>query len=317
MYLIIITLTKVSILFFYLRIFPNPRFRQVCYMVMAWVSITGLIFLLLQIFQCIPVDYVWNGWTGTYGPHICLDVNTQVYAAAGFSIVQDFVILALPLPLIAKLKASWKAKLGIMVMFSLGIFVIIMSCIRLGSMIYFARSLNPTWDYTDVLIWTGLEAAVSIIVVSLPAIRVLVTRECPRLLAAIKSRGGRKGSPSTGNGSKLWKPSGYSYDISGRGFSSMPSESQNRRHDRGLGSSSTHVICGGDRDGDWEYELELGDRRRGDVRTEIGVSTRRKNGLPVEEENEVSPPESHTAAQPSGTLIHVRTLTSSIVARKD
>jgi hypothetical protein len=203
MYLAIITLTKISILFFYLRIFPSPAFRRVCYLVMAWVSISGLLFLLLQIFQCIPIDYTWKGWTGTYEPHKCMDANALAFTAAGFSIAQDLVILALPLPLIARLQTSWRSRIEVMVMFSLGIFVVITSCIRLRSIVYFARSSNPTWDYTDALIWTGLEAAVSMIVVSLPAIRVLLKRAAPRLLATFKWTRGSSGPSSAGAGIEL------------------------------------------------------------------------------------------------------------------
>ncbi|OIW23035.1 hypothetical protein CONLIGDRAFT_550013, partial [Coniochaeta ligniaria NRRL 30616] len=202
MYLAIITLTKISILFFYLRIFPNPGFRAACYIIMTWVSITGIVFLAMQIFQCIPIAYSWEGWKGTYGQHRCVNINTLAFTAAGISIAQDVVILALPLPLLARLQVSWRSKLEVMVMFSLGIFIVITSCIRLRSIVYFARSSNPTWDYTDALIWTGLEAAVSIIVVSLPAIRVLVTRISPKLLASIgKLRGSSlTGSHQTGSG---------------------------------------------------------------------------------------------------------------------
>lgn len=203
MYLAIIALTKISILFFYLRIFPNRGFHAVAYAIMAWVSASGMIFLLMQIFQCIPLSYSWEGWKGTYGPHKCVDVNTLAFTAAGFSIAQDVVILILPLPLLARLQVSRRSKIEVMVMFSLGIFIVITSCIRLRSIVHFARSSNPTWDYTDALIWTGLEAAVSIIVVSLPAVRVLIARVSPRLVASIsKMRGGASsGSRQTGSGS--------------------------------------------------------------------------------------------------------------------
>jgi hypothetical protein len=54
MYLAIITLTKISILFFDLRIFPNPGFRAACDIGMTWVSISGMIFLTMQTFQVHP-----------------------------------------------------------------------------------------------------------------------------------------------------------------------------------------------------------------------------------------------------------------------
>ncbi|KAK0634833.1 hypothetical protein B0T17DRAFT_472500, partial [Bombardia bombarda] len=179
-YLCILSLTKTSILCFYLRIFPNRTFRMVTYGVMAWVSLSSIIFVFLQIFQCVPIAFIWEGWKkGEFGPYKCLDINALGFASAAFSIAQDIVILVMPLPLLARLNVSRRSKLGIMVMFSLGIFVLITSCVRLWTLHSFGDSVNPTWDYTDALIWTGLEVAVSIIVTSLPAIRVLISRRIP------------------------------------------------------------------------------------------------------------------------------------------
>ena len=230
MYLAVIALTKISLLFFYLRIFPNPRFRLSCYLTMAWVSASGLIFLIMQVFQCVPVDYSWEGWKGTYGPHICVDVNTLVFTAAGFSIAQDVVILALPLPLLARLQVSWQSKAEVMAMFSLGIFIIITSCIRLRSIVNFAQSSNPTWDYTDTMIWSGLEGAVSVIVVSLPAIRVLVTRISPKIIASINTvRGSTNPRPSQSGNSTNNRQPGFrtAYDS---GTSSNPHGSSNQAY---------------------------------------------------------------------------------------
>ncbi|KAK3314694.1 hypothetical protein B0H66DRAFT_318813 [Apodospora peruviana] len=185
LYLSILTLTKISILCFYLRIFPHRTFRAALYGVMAWVAVSGLAWLLAQILQCVPINFIWEGWKqGSFGPHHCIDVNTLGYTMAGFSIAQDIVILVMPLPLVARLNVSRRSKLEIMIMFSLGFFVFVTSCVRLWALHGFGDSVNPTWDYTDTIIWTGLEVAVSIIVTSLPAIRVLFRRRPNRSGAA-------------------------------------------------------------------------------------------------------------------------------------
>ena len=58
-------------------------------------------------------------------------------------------------------------------MFSLGLFVTVVSCIRFRFVVKFMRSTNPTWDYTDLLLWSAVEVNVAIIVPCLPAIRLL------------------------------------------------------------------------------------------------------------------------------------------------
>lgn len=199
-YLAILALTKISILLFLLRIFPQRWFRNMCWAIMAWVASASFIFFFIQVFQCLPVDAIWEAWKGDYPrPYRCLDVNAVAYAAAGFSIAQDVVILLMPLPVLLELNTSWRIKLEFVVIFGLGVFVTITSCIRLHFIVQFARSLNPAWDYTDSLIWSSLEVAVSIIVTSLPAIRALLTLVWPKLFGATarksSSSGQRSGKP--------------------------------------------------------------------------------------------------------------------------
>lgn len=190
-YLTVLVLTKISILFFYLRIFPQKKFRWACYAVMGWVGLSGLAFVFLQIFQCVPVSFVWEGWLGTYGPHWCLDVHALTYTAAAFSITQDLVILIMPLPLLWNLNTGLRQRIDIGIMFSLGFFILLTSCIRLGFIVKFANTYNPSRDYVGPLIWSGLECGVSMIVTSLPGIRTMLTRRRSKLAGstAVKRSG--------------------------------------------------------------------------------------------------------------------------------
>src|SRR3569833_1738588 len=120
LYLAILCLTKLSILCFYLRIFPQSTFRRATFLVIAWVVLSTLVLLGLQIFQCVPVPYVWEGWKGTFGPHRCLDIRGVAYAAAGTCIAQDVAVLALPVPLILALNATKHNKTRDQHKFSLG-----------------------------------------------------------------------------------------------------------------------------------------------------------------------------------------------------
>jgi hypothetical protein len=51
--------------------------------------------------------------------------------------------------------------------------------IRLHSLAGFKISLDPTWDYTNVVIWTGAELAAGIVCASLPAVRQLLVMVVP------------------------------------------------------------------------------------------------------------------------------------------
>ncbi|KAK1848958.1 CFEM domain-containing protein [Colletotrichum chrysophilum] len=172
LYLATITLTKISVLIFYLRIFPNKSFRRATYATITYIVTSMTVILFLQIFQCTPISFNWDGWKRDFGTYRCLDLHRLVNIAGGLSISHDLIILVLPLPLLWGLNTSKRSKIGISLMFSLGLFILITACIRLHYLAPFTHSLNPTWDFTDPLIWSGIEASVSVIVVCLPAIRI-------------------------------------------------------------------------------------------------------------------------------------------------
>ncbi|KAH8880093.1 hypothetical protein GQ53DRAFT_755429 [Thozetella sp. PMI_491] len=254
-YLVVLVLSKISVCFFYLRVFPNRWLRMAVYGVMAWVGLSGIIILFMQIFQCMPIDYNWNGWKGGYGAYHCLNVNLLAWVSAGLSIVQDVVILALPLPILFQLNTTWQSKLAIIFMFSLGIFTVITSCIRLRSILMFGSSVNPTWDYSDALIWTGLELSVSMIVISLPAIRALLARTVPGFFGSLKSRA--TGLSGSAGFSKRSDPQGTL---------------NSRRDDKSVKRQSRFFsVLGSTSNGSHESQLELGDKIHGNVQTEIGA----------------------------------------------
>jgi hypothetical protein len=109
----------VSILFFYLRIFPKKAFRRAVYAVMAGNTLYGILFMLLSVLQCIPVKATWTRWEGEVTAK-CLDANALGWASAGINIFFDVTILILPLPELAKLVMSYQRKIHILLMFSLG-----------------------------------------------------------------------------------------------------------------------------------------------------------------------------------------------------
>jgi hypothetical protein len=112
-------MTKVSILCFYLRIFPGRRFRRIVYVTIAGNILYGIAFILLSILQCIPVQAAWTRWDGTVQAR-CIDANALGWACAVINITFDIIILILPLPALAKLAMSWERKVHVFLMFGLG-----------------------------------------------------------------------------------------------------------------------------------------------------------------------------------------------------
>ncbi|CBX96377.1 predicted protein [Plenodomus lingam JN3] len=179
-YLTIVTLTKVSILFFFLRIFPKKSFRKMVYILMTINGLFLFSFIIVSVFQCTPIDYAWHNWhKETRG--VCRNVNAQGWAAAIINIVLDLATILLPLRQISQLVMNWKQKVQLVLMFCVGGFVTIVSVIRLEYLINFANSKNPTWDLAGFGVWSTIELDVGVMCACMPAIQSLCKRCFPKV----------------------------------------------------------------------------------------------------------------------------------------
>ncbi|KAL8366700.1 hypothetical protein RB595_010519 [Gaeumannomyces hyphopodioides] len=216
LYVVLLGLTKASMLCFYLRVFPHQNVRRAIFVALGLVAMSTTTLLLLQVFQCIPVSVFWEGWleglAALAGDHRCVNINALALAVAVVSIALDVIILVIPIPIVTKLDRRIRGKAA--GMFGLGIFILMTSAVRIPYIVRFGNSRNPTWDATDALIWSGIEISVSVVVISLPAIRVLLrvifpSRDAGRgALPPIESARGRtfRQRLSSINGSAEFRP---------------------------------------------------------------------------------------------------------------
>lgn len=178
-YLASLPLTKISILLFYLRIFPKKQIK-IAIWVLIGINIAYLIvFEVISIFQCTPLPGAWLAWDGTYAA-TCRDINLQGWMAAGLNLALDLAVLILPLTELCKLSMTLRKKLQILSMFCVGFFVTIVSLIRLQSLAQYASTTNLTQDYVEIGYWSTIEVPVGVICASMPAIRSLVGRIFPK-----------------------------------------------------------------------------------------------------------------------------------------
>ncbi|ORX93766.1 hypothetical protein BCR34DRAFT_608475 [Clohesyomyces aquaticus] len=229
-YLSSIALTKISILLFYLRIFPERRF--------------------LTALQCLPVHLAWERWDGEHTGK-CINLNAEGWTSAAFNIIFDLVVICLPMREMSKLAMSRRKKAGIMLMFLGGGFVTVVSMLRLKWMIQFANTENVTWDYTPVGYWSTLEVHVGIVIACLPALRSLQHRLFP----------------STKRTTSYYNQDAAGYGYNSKGGSPYPSISKfgkNRSHVT-TGASQASMIKSRDKsktDKEFiqldEYEIQLG-----------------------------------------------------------
>lgn len=118
-YFLNLALLKMSLLFFYLKIFPNKKVRVALWATIGYNAVWGVAFILIAIFQCRPISYYWTSWDGLH-TGTCMDANAVGWANAITSIVLDIWMLAIPLFQLRSLQLHMKKKIGVAIMFSTG-----------------------------------------------------------------------------------------------------------------------------------------------------------------------------------------------------
>lgn len=118
-----ITMIKLTMLFFLLRVFPTPGVRRVLYGTIAFNAVFGLVFVLVAIFQCLPVGYLAVRWDGEHEGK-CLNIHAITSSNAAISIAVDAWMLAIPLSQLRSLNLDWRRKVGVALMFCVGMWYV-------------------------------------------------------------------------------------------------------------------------------------------------------------------------------------------------
>ncbi|KAK6505891.1 hypothetical protein TWF481_007780 [Arthrobotrys musiformis] len=85
--------------------------------------------------------------------------------------------------------------------FGLGLFVCVVSILRLHALITLEPSQDPTWDQAATTCWSSIELNIAIICASLPTLRPVVGKVFPSLLGSTNAYGNsypRQGSERLG-----------------------------------------------------------------------------------------------------------------------
>ncbi|KAL6915039.1 hypothetical protein FSHL1_012711 [Fusarium sambucinum] len=180
-YSLLMGMTKVTIILFYIRLcHVYTRFCQVCWAIIVMVSLNTIVFMFLNIFQCTPIHWNWNRFSGNDVDFECMDLNKLQWSINITNIIFDVVVLALPIPLVWRMRSTFRRKLAIIFMFSLGIVVLVASCLKMRYNILYGHSTNITWDYMDLMVWAGIESSVSIAAPCLPTVRLFLHKVFPQ-----------------------------------------------------------------------------------------------------------------------------------------
>ncbi|KAK4442526.1 hypothetical protein QBC34DRAFT_454555 [Podospora aff. communis PSN243] len=178
-YYITVSLTKMSILFLYLKLIPQRSYRVANWTMMAFVALTAATCVVAGIFQCSPIRRAWRPDV----PGTCFNQVALYLSNAGLNILQDIIIYLLPVKTLWSVQLPRKQRIALVAVFVVGAFVCLTGILRLESLTMASVSKDPTWDNYGAAIWSSIESNVGIVCASLVHLKPLIARYAPSLLS--------------------------------------------------------------------------------------------------------------------------------------
>ena len=190
-------MVKISIVFFFLRIFPSRSFRWVLWGTQYFNILLGISFIIVGFVQCRPLNFFWDRWDGEH-QGTCVNLNAMAWSHAALNIALDIWLLALPTSQIYGMNIAALKKAQILVIFGFGVLLTVVSIVRLKSLLTFGDSRNVTGkhntessskalltlyeaDYWPISVWSKLELTFGIICACMPAARQAFAKALSRL----------------------------------------------------------------------------------------------------------------------------------------
>ncbi|TID22784.1 putative inositol polyphosphate 5-phosphatase [Venturia nashicola] len=182
-YLALTNITKASIVAQYLKVFNDASYRTLqwaCYVVFSLLILSFTLGVFWGIFLCWPIKKLWQiERSGHCG-------NSLVYwtAAASINTGLDFLVWALPIPLVGRLKLPRRQMFWLCMLFLVGCFTCVIGIVRIirvrdtAAHHLFAKSAGAS------VTWSAVEANVGIICASLILIKPLLQKWFPDMLSS-------------------------------------------------------------------------------------------------------------------------------------
>ncbi|KAF5543166.1 integral membrane protein [Fusarium mexicanum] len=148
LYLTALVLVKAAILCFFLRIFPDHKFRIAVKCTMVFNALIWVGFFIFVFFQIQPFSLFWNGWQQKKGHLILTGFTNFTLPLAGINLVLDVWMLILPMTQLWGMGLKLKKKLGVISMFSVGILWTLD-----GKYMYYGFICDESWDNVDNKRW--------------------------------------------------------------------------------------------------------------------------------------------------------------------
>ncbi|KAM3425483.1 hypothetical protein BST61_g7429 [Cercospora zeina] len=275
-----VILVKISIALFLMRLVPPGKNWKA----VLWATIGFLVVFLLActgtlVFQCWPVTAVWNSTVRKTATCFSNDTFSAIgLTNSSINVATDFLLAALPIPVIMNLQVNKRSKFSLTFILSLGYFACVAGIIKAVKQSQWFGQPDPFW-HDSFNVWNMIELCIGITAASLPALRPLFATILASTKDAISYTFGSKNptNSSAGGGfrSKNKTSDGHDIALSDVKYLSASSKTEfmSKSHTNKVRlDENPLLIPGGKRDtvgvtathdhsddGDWE-DVEMGTR---------------------------------------------------------
>lgn len=92
----------------------------------------------------------------------------------------DVAIFILPLPIISRLNMPVCNRIGLVLLFSIGFFICLITVLRMTTLPVTLRFREPTWESAPTNLWSFIEAAVGVLCACLITLRRAISKMWPK-----------------------------------------------------------------------------------------------------------------------------------------
>ncbi|KAF2794663.1 hypothetical protein K505DRAFT_303555 [Melanomma pulvis-pyrius CBS 109.77] len=174
---------KHALLLFYSEIVREKKYRGSIYFMHFVAFGFGLSSILVNIFQCRPINKAWNSDV----PGFCVNLNIFFYCNASIMMATDIVLYVMPVVFTWHLQLRRPQRVGLNALFALGGLVLAASAARLESVHKFATKPDFPWRFANAMIWSVIENHLAIVVACAPSVKVIALLIFPRLASSLRS----------------------------------------------------------------------------------------------------------------------------------
>ncbi|KAK0111525.1 hypothetical protein ONS95_001879 [Cadophora gregata] len=168
-----ISLVKLSVAFFLLRLAAGKGHRIFLYCVIAFLAAFTLSSAGTIAFSCLPIRASWDAASEPNAKCFSIQTFTDIGLFNSIvNIITDVLFASLPIPIVWKLQVNMRTKISLIGILSLGYFACVCSIVKTTLQVKVLSNPDSTRD-DKYSIWNAIELYVGLLAASLPALRPL------------------------------------------------------------------------------------------------------------------------------------------------